>query len=88
MGLRFEQGRHCDNGICAVGRWDLVKIWAGNGIGSPLRTLYICFTYFFVESLFIEGRKLEQLHYLFCKILGHKINYFLLYSHMRTRSKY
>ncbi len=19
MGLRFEQGRHCDNGICAVG---------------------------------------------------------------------
>ena len=27
---------------------------------------------FFVESLFIEGRKLEQLHYLFCKILGHK----------------
>ncbi len=29
MGLRFEQGRHCDNGICAVGRWDLVKIWAG-----------------------------------------------------------
>ena len=20
MGLRFEKGRHCDNGICAVGR--------------------------------------------------------------------
>ena len=29
MGLRFGQGRHCDNGICAVGQWDLVKIWAG-----------------------------------------------------------
>ncbi len=29
MGLRFEQGRHCNNGICAVARWDLVKIWAG-----------------------------------------------------------
>jgi hypothetical protein len=29
MGIRFEQGRHCHNGICAVGRWDLVKIWAG-----------------------------------------------------------
>ncbi len=29
MGLRFEQGRHCDNGICAVAQWDLVKIWAG-----------------------------------------------------------
>ena len=28
IGLRFEQGRHCDEGICAVGRWDLVKIWA------------------------------------------------------------
>ncbi len=23
------QDRHCDNGICAVGRWDLVKIRAG-----------------------------------------------------------
>ena len=29
MGLRFEQYRHSDDGICAVGRWDLVKIWAG-----------------------------------------------------------
>jgi hypothetical protein len=34
MGLRFEQGRHCDNGICAVGRWDLVKIWHGLGNGN------------------------------------------------------
>ncbi len=25
--LKFEQDRHSDNGICAVGRWDLVKIW-------------------------------------------------------------
>jgi hypothetical protein len=29
MGLRFEQDRHSDDGICAVGRWDLVKILAG-----------------------------------------------------------
>ena len=29
MGLKFEQGRHCDDGICVVGRWDLVKIWDG-----------------------------------------------------------
>ena len=33
MGLGFEQDleqdRHSDDGICAVGRWDLVKIWAG-----------------------------------------------------------
>ena len=28
MGLRFEQDRHSDNEICAVGRWDLVKICA------------------------------------------------------------
>ena len=27
LGLRFEQDRHSDDGICAVGRWDLVKIW-------------------------------------------------------------
>ena len=29
MGLRFEQDRHSDDGICAVGQWDLLKIWAG-----------------------------------------------------------
>ena len=29
MGLRFEQDRHSDDGICAVGRWDVVKIWDG-----------------------------------------------------------
>ncbi len=40
MGLRIEQGRHCDNRICGMGRWDLVKFGLGNGIGSPLRTLF------------------------------------------------
>ena len=39
MGIRFEQGRHCNDGICAVGRcmgfsqnlgWEM-------GIGSPLQ---------------------------------------------------
>ncbi len=35
MGLRFEQDRHSGDGICAVGRWDLVKIWAGNGNRIP-----------------------------------------------------
>ncbi len=29
MGLRFEQDKHSDDGICAVGQWDLVKVWAG-----------------------------------------------------------
>jgi hypothetical protein len=28
MGLRFEQDSHLDDGICALGQWDLVKIWA------------------------------------------------------------
>ena len=35
MGLRFEQDRHSDDGICAVGRWDLVKIWAGKWEKDP-----------------------------------------------------
>ncbi len=35
MGLRFEQDRHSDDGICEVRRWDLVKIWAGNGNRIP-----------------------------------------------------
>ncbi len=35
MGLRFEQDRHSDDGICAVGRWDLVKIWAGKWEKGP-----------------------------------------------------
>jgi hypothetical protein len=25
MGLRFEQDSHSDDGICALGQWDLVK---------------------------------------------------------------
>ena len=29
MGLRFEQDSYRDDGICALGQWDLVKIWAG-----------------------------------------------------------
>ncbi len=39
MALKFEQDRKWDDGICAVGRWDLVKIWAGTEmeIGSPLQ---------------------------------------------------
>ena len=35
MGLRFDQDRHSDDGICAVGRWDLVKIGLGNGNRTP-----------------------------------------------------
>ena len=35
MGLRFEQDRHSDDGICAVGQWDLVKIWAGKWEQDP-----------------------------------------------------
>ncbi len=35
MGLRFEQDRHSDDGICAVGRWDLVKIGQGNWNRTP-----------------------------------------------------
>jgi hypothetical protein len=34
MGLRFEQESHCNDGICAVAHWDLVKIWAGDGSPS------------------------------------------------------
>ncbi len=40
-GLRFEQDRQSDDGICAVGRWDLVKIWAGKWEWDPpFGTLY------------------------------------------------
>ena len=35
MRLRFEQGRHSDEGICAVGRWDYVKILAGKWGKDP-----------------------------------------------------
>ena len=35
MGLRFEQGKHSDDGICSVGRWDLVKISAGRWDKDP-----------------------------------------------------
>ncbi len=38
LGLRFEQDRHSDDGICAVGRWDLG--WE-MGIGSPFRALEV-----------------------------------------------
>ena len=41
MGLRFEQDSHSDDGICALGQWDLVKIWAGKWeYDPPFRTLY------------------------------------------------
>ena len=40
MGLRFEQDGHSDDGICAVGQWDLVKIWAGKWeLDPPFRAL-------------------------------------------------
>jgi hypothetical protein len=41
MGLRFEQDSYRDDGICALGQWDLVKIWAGKWeYDPPFRTLY------------------------------------------------
>ncbi len=49
MGLKFEQDRHSDDGICAVGRWDLCSGTMGfsqnfgweMGIGSPLQGPHI-----------------------------------------------
>jgi hypothetical protein len=40
-GLRFEQDSHWDDGVCALGQWDLVKIWAGKWEYDPppFRTL-------------------------------------------------
>jgi hypothetical protein len=35
MGLRFEQDSHWDDGICALGQWDLVKIWDGKWEYAP-----------------------------------------------------
>ena len=35
MGLRFKQDSHRDDGICALGQWDLVKIWAGKWEYDP-----------------------------------------------------
>jgi hypothetical protein len=35
MGLRFEQDSYIDDGICALGQWDLVKIWAGKWEYDP-----------------------------------------------------
>jgi hypothetical protein len=29
MGIKFEQGSHCDDEICALGQEDLVIFWAG-----------------------------------------------------------
>jgi hypothetical protein len=40
--VRFEQDSHCDDGICALGQWDLVKIWAGKWeYDPPFRTLSV-----------------------------------------------
>ena len=48
MGLRFEQGRHSDDWICAVGRWDFVKIsarkWEKDPPPPPFRTLHLVYT--------------------------------------------
>ena len=39
--LRFEQDSHWDDGICALGHWDLVGIWARKWEqGGPFRTLH------------------------------------------------
>jgi hypothetical protein len=35
MGLKFEQDSYRDDGICALGQWDLVKIWAGKWEYDP-----------------------------------------------------
>jgi hypothetical protein len=53
MGLRFEQESHWDDGICAQGQWDLVKIWAGKWeYDPPFRTLIA------VRDKFIDTDKL------------------------------
>ena len=41
MGLRFEQDSYIDDGICALGQWDLVKIWAGKWETSLLMQIIL-----------------------------------------------
>ena len=49
MGLKFEQASHWDDGICAFGHWDLVKIWAGKWKLEPSFTIYQFFIYMVYE---------------------------------------
>jgi hypothetical protein len=37
MGLRFEQDMALDDGICAIGHWDLEKFGLGKENRNPIR---------------------------------------------------
>ncbi len=49
----LSKAAHCENGISAMGRWDLVKIWAGKWEWDdfPLQNLHDCGKYILILDI-------------------------------------